>query len=97
MKKITLFVLLSLTLILAACGAKEGTVTEEQLDQLEEQIEQSEKGLTKADVKENFGAPLEEDGNKWIYDLEQEDGVITLNLFFNEEELMGSTTAPKEL
>lgn len=84
-----LLLLLMLSFTLTACGGKEGTVTEKQFDQLEE-------GMTKADIKETFGAPLEEDENKWIYDLKKEDRTIELTLFFNGDELMGSTTASKQ-
>ncbi len=90
MKKLTkLLLIIGLALMLAACGSKEGTVTEENYEALEE-------GMTKADVKELLGEPLEDNDNQWIYDLTKEDRTLTLNIFFNGEDLAGSTTSSKK-
>lgn len=91
MKRILiLFMFVLLTFALAACGAKEGTVTQEQLDKLEE-------GMTKSDVEETLGEPLAKEENQWTYDLKKDDEIIELTVFFliNGDELIGSTTSSK--
>lgn len=90
MKKLfKLLFLVGLAFTLVACGSKEGTVTEEEYEALEE-------GMTKDDVKELLGEPLEDDDNQWIYDLSKEDRTLTLNIFFNGEDLADSTTSSKK-
>ena len=89
MKKIvTALLIIVLTLALVACDNKEGVVTQEKLDALEE-------GMTKADVKELLGEPLKVEGERWIYDLSKENGTLALQIFFLDDELGGTYTGPK--
>lgn len=77
------------TILLAACSSKEGVVTMKQYESLEN-------GMTKADVEEILGEPLEIDDDKWIYDLEKEDRMISLTVFFLDDEIAGSVTGSKK-
>ncbi len=91
MKRIlVLFMFVLLAFALVACGAKEGTVTQEQFEKLEE-------GMTKSDVEETLGKPLVKEDNQWTYDLKKDDKIIELTVFFliNGDEVIGSTTSSK--
>ncbi|MBO1911786.1 hypothetical protein J4G37_44240, partial [Microvirga sp. 3-52] len=61
MKKVLIsLMLIALSLAIVACSNKEGVVTEEKFNALED-------GMTKDEVIELFGEPLEEKGNQWTY------------------------------
>jgi outer membrane protein assembly factor BamE (lipoprotein component of BamABCDE complex) len=89
MKKVLIsLMLIALSLAIVACSNKEGVVTEDKFNALEE-------GMTKDEIIELFGEPLEENGNKWTYDLLKDDSTSALNIFFNGDELAGYTTGAK--
>lgn len=89
MKKVLIsLMLIALSLAIVACSNKEGVVTEENFNKLEE-------GMTKDEIIELFGEPLEENGNQWTYDLLKGDSTSALNIFFNGDELAGYTTGSK--
>ncbi|MFA8438645.1 hypothetical protein [Pueribacillus sp. YX66] len=78
-----------LTFLLGACSSKDGVVTMEQYESLEE-------GMLKTDVEELLGKPLEIDDNKWIYDLKKDDKIISLTIFFLDDEISGAVTGSKK-
>lgn len=81
-------IIMILTVVIIACGSKEGTVTQEQVDELKE-------GMTKSEIEETFGAPLEKEENKWIYDLDKDGKIVQLNIGFSGDELLVHSTSPK--
>ena len=89
MKKIvSLLFIIVLSLAIVACSNKEGVVTQEEFDTLAED-------MTKADIEELFGEPIEKKDDQWTYDLLRDDRTIALHIFFNGEELAGTTTGSK--
>lgn len=87
MRKMLLSIIL-FTFLLGACSSSD-VVSQEQYESLEE-------GMTKADVEEVLGEPLEIEDDKWIYDLDLDGNIVSLTVFFLEDELFGSVTGSKD-
>ncbi|KYD09636.1 outer membrane protein assembly factor BamE [Heyndrickxia sporothermodurans] len=75
MKKVLAIVsIVILSFAIVACGNKEGTVKQDQVDKLKE-------GMTKSDIVDTLGEPIEKKDNQWTYDLQKNDKTINLHIF----------------
>jgi len=79
MKCIRIYCIITVFL-LAACGKKESAITEEQYEQLIDDMPMTE-------VEELLGKPVERDGNKWIYYYQKEDRKFLLTILFADDRL----------
>lgn len=87
MKSIRIYCIITIFLLMA-CGKKNSAITEEQYEQLIDE-------MPMAEVEELLGDPIEKDGNKWLYHYKKEDREFLLTILFADDQLFVTSITSK--
>ena len=87
MKRIHIYCIITIFL-LVACEKKKNAITEEQYEQLIDE-------MPMAEVEELLGDPIEKDGNQWLYHYQKEDSEYLLTILFADDRLFVTSITSK--